>query len=728
MGVSYKDRLEGGFQFVRIRRFKAWTAAGLILATSGLVAVSLAEGGASARPLYFPVEAFLPALLVMFLIGLILEMFFRTLSIKYAKKDGQRYLMVQGSISRAKLTIAICIVIAVILLAPATRGAADGSASPPTTRYSLGGNAQWTFRFDNQDGLGISRYNTFLATLTSSGGKLRVEVLRGTTPVGNTVVLSVMGTSVNVVVDLSGLFSYAITFTNLNSGQVTFSYLLDGHVFPGLFAFVPGVAIALAIACLAFIIYLRPRREKFKQAAIYSGEFKSRVDSGERLYSEYTRISPDFARAVPAGNPAPASPAPAVSPYVPPYVPPPPSGNPGTHAPDLPVAPRVIPPSPAPPPIVAAPRMPTPSELFAEGASLFSEGEYELAVQKFNEVRRLDPRHTRALLGKGEALLRLGRANAALETYDEILRHDRGNLDALLGTAAAYGADHRWRDVIDLADTFLAIRPGDPEMLVHRGDAQLALGKRAEAQISWEAALMKRPGDPSIQSRIAAAKVDIAGIQSRALIASASGNLDQAIALFDEVLKVEPENSNALVGKSVALRRAGRADDAIAALNAVLARQPGHGGALLNKGRILEERGDLDDALEAYDKLIELNPGDSDAWVAQGDVLAKMGRDGDARRSYNEGLKISPGDEDIRGKMTGLEQAVAEESSLLRELFLIKGIGPAKAKALRDAGFRTAEDFRKASEDDLMQIRGVTRKVAADVIRHFQTRSGDASG
>src|SRR2546427_3317122 len=620
MGVSYKDRLEGGFQFVRIRRFKAWTAAGLILATSGLVAVSLAEAGASARPLYFPVEAFLPALLVMFLIGLILEMFFRTLSIKYAKKDSQRYLMVQGSISRAKLTIAICLVIAVILLAPATRGAADASASPPTTRYSLGGNAQWTFRFDNQDGLGITRYNTFVTTLLTSSAKLRVEVLRGTTPVGNTVTLMNMGNSVTVAVDLSGLYSYAITFTNLQSSQVTFSYLLDGHVFPGLFAFVPGVALALAIACLAFIFYLRPRREKFKQAAIYSGEFQTRIDSGERLYSDYTKVSPDFGRAVPAGNPAPSpAAAPAVSPYVPPYVPPPAAGNPGARAPDLPVARRVIPPSPSPPPIVAPPRMPTPSELFSEGASLFSEGEYELAVQKFNEVRRLDPRHTRALLRKVEALLRLGRANAALETYDEILRHDRGNLDALLGTAAAYGADHRWRDVIDLADTVLAIRPGDPEMLVHRGDAQLALGKRAEAQISWEAALMKRPGDPSIQSRIAAAKVDIAGIQSRALIASASGNLDQVIALFDEVLKVEPENSNALVGKSVALRRAGRADDAVAALNAVLARQPGHGGAPPNKGRVPGERGDLHDAPEGDGKAIEVDPRGFDARGAQGD-------------------------------------------------------------------------------------------------------------
>ncbi len=105
MGTRYKDRLEGGYQLPRIRRFKAWTAAGLVAATSALVAFSLAARDATAKPLYMPVDAFLPALLAMLLIGVILEMFFRSLSIRYAKKDSQRYLMVQNSINRSKWVI-----------------------------------------------------------------------------------------------------------------------------------------------------------------------------------------------------------------------------------------------------------------------------------------------------------------------------------------------------------------------------------------------------------------------------------------------------------------------------------------------------------------------------------------------------------------------------------------------------------------------------------------------
>ena len=720
MGVSYKDRLEGGYQFGRIKKFRAWTAAALIAATSGLVAVSLIEAGASARPLFMPIEAFLPALLIMFLIGMILEMFFRNLSIRFAKKDGQRYLMIQNSIGRAKVTIPVCIIVAFILLVPVTRSSIDASSAIPPTPHSVSPGEMWTLVFDNEDGLGTIQYKTLIITLTS-GIRLVYQVTKGSNPPDAWKSVTTVGQSVAIPIDTDHFYVYQITYRNPSTNPISFTYSADRDAFPALFTLVPGVAIALAIASIGFMVYLRPRRDQFKQAAIYSGDFRTPVDSGQRLYSEYARMTPAPAQAFDAANPAPMVPAPApvVSPYTPAWV----VGDPVVRTPEPPPSPRVVSPEP---PVVPAPQMPTPSELFAEGASLFSAGEYELAIHKFDQVRKLDPRHTRALLGKGEALIRLGRTGDALQAYDEILRHDRGNLDALLGTAAVYSAERRWRDVIDLADTFLAMQPGDPEMLVYRGDAQLALGKRSEAQISYEAALVRLPGDPSVLDRIAKAKVDISALQSRALIASASGNLDQAIALFDEVLKVEPENANSLVGKSVALRRAGRVDDALEALDAVLARQPGHGGGLLNKGRILEERGDLEDALEAYDKLIELNPGDADAWVAQGDVLAKMGREEDARKSYAEALRLSPSDEDMQAKITALEHTRAEESQLLRELFMIKGVGPAKARALRDAGFHNAEDFRKATEDDLTKVRGVTKKVAVDILKHFQSQTPDA--
>ena len=713
MGTSYLNRLEGGYQLLKIRRIKAWTAAALILAASALVAFSLAARGATAKPLYMPLDAFLPVLLILFLVGVVLWMFYRNLEVRYVRKDSQRYLMVKGAMSRAKWTIVLCAILAIALLIPVTQTAVSNGLSGPTETRSLQPNADLlpALAFDSQDFLGLARCRSVVVTLTA-GNSMTVTVWKD--GVREAPASISRGNSMSFAIDTSGLHAYMMEFHNSSPGSITFTYVMQREAMPDLFVFVPAIAIVFAIVSALYFVYMRPQREKYEKASIYSVEYRARVEQGERLYTEYQLTSAVPGGASGAGRGAPPAPASGPSP-----VPPIPTPEPAA-------APQVMPPAPAPaevlpPPIVIEARAPSATEAFAEGANLFSQGRYEDAVAKFDEVLRQEPRMTRALLAKGNALLHIGGSEEALRSFDEVLSFDRANLDALLGTAGVYAAQHRWRDVIDLADTYLTIRPGDPDMLTYRGDALLAIGKRPDAQISYEAALLKRPGDPVLIGKIESTKVDIATLQSKALIASASGNLEQAMTLFDEVLKLEPDNANALVGKSVSLRRAGRVDEALACLAQVLARQPGHGGALLNKGRILEERGDLDDALEAYDKLIELSRGDPDAWVVQGDVLAKMAREEDAIKSYNEALKISPSDEDTKAKVKELEKARETEGALLQELFQIRGIGPAKARALRDAGFRNREDFRKATEEALLRIHGVSKRLAADIMKHFQS-------
>ncbi len=215
--------------------------------------------------------------------------------------------------------------------------------------------------------------------------------------------------------------------------------------------------------------------------------------------------------------------------------------------------------------------------------------------------------------------------------------------------------------------------------------------------------------------------MDVPSLLSRALIASASGNYEHALNLFDEILEVEPGNVNALIGKAVAYRRSGKSREALNCLDLVLGIQPENVAALLNRGHILEAQGDLEGALEAFDRLVSLSTLDDEAWAAQGDVLTKMGREDDALRAYAEALKLNPGDEVIRAKVRELEEIRSIHADVLQELYRVKGVGPAKAKALAEAGFKTEADLRKASLEDLMAVRGITRKVAEDLVRHFQS-------
>ncbi len=155
--------------------------------------------------------------------------------------------------------------------------------------------------------------------------------------------------------------------------------------------------------------------------------------------------------------------------------------------------------------------------------------------------------------------------------------------------------------------------------------------------------------------------------------------------------------------------------------------QANNASALLNRGNILLEEGDLEGALETFDRLTHLYPGDEDAWAAQGEVLAKMGRLDDATWAYTQALTLNPGDEDIQRHIQELEAARAPPVDILGELHTIKGVGPARAKALVDAGFTTADDFAKASAKDLMAVRGITRKIAEDVVEHFKDATAEAS-
>src|SRR3990172_495426 len=296
MGTSYKDRLEGGYQLLRIRRLKGWIAAGVIGATAALVAFSLLAAGASAKPLFMPVDAFLPVLLVMLFIGAVLQMFFRSLGVKYARKDSQRFLMIKNSMSRATWVVVVGIAVAVALLVPPTHAAIDGSLNAPPSVESLRPGFSLPLSFESQDGLGLTRYVGVAVTLTS-GSSLDVIVARGAaTP--QRMILTTTAPALAIPIDVN---SFA------------------------LFIIVPLIAIAFVVSNAGFLFYVQPLREKYEKASIYSIEYAQRVGSGERLYTEYEAPAP-AARAVPvgggAGRGAAGPPRPGPAPPAPPAPPP----------------------------------------------------------------------------------------------------------------------------------------------------------------------------------------------------------------------------------------------------------------------------------------------------------------------------------------------------------------------------------------------------------------------
>src|SRR5438093_930904 len=237
----------------------------------------------------------------------------------------------------------------------------------------------------------------------------------------------------------------------------------------------------------------------------------------------------------------------------------------------------------------------------------------------------------------------------------------------------------------------------------------------------------------------------------------ATGTYEAALDGFEEALRLDPTNVPALQGKAVCHERLNQRSGALETYRRILAKdrrnldslravarlhmedrrwreclesvedllrvRPNEAAALEMKGDALANLGHRPEALAAYesfDRLTQLYPNDEEAWTAQGEVLLTMGREEDAQRAFAEALRLSPGDEGIQERIRELEAAKVDGSEMLRELIEIKGIGRARAKALIDAGFKGPEDFAKATPKSLMAVRGVTRKVAEELLEHFR--------
>jgi len=71
------------------------------------------------------------------------------------------------------------------------------------------------------------------------------------------------------------------------------------------------------------------------------------------------------------------------------------------------------------------------------------------------------------------------------------------------------------------------------------------------------------------------------------------------------------------------------------------------------------------------------------------------------------------------GESTGEAPEDGAVDALTAELGRIKGVGPARIKALLKAGYTTLEKVRAASEEDLAGVKGLSKKVAKAIREHL---------
>ena len=120
------------------------------------------------------------------------------------------------------------------------------------------------------------------------------------------------------------------------------------------------------------------------------------------------------------------------------------------------------------------------------------------------------------------------------------------------------------------------------------------------------------------------------------------GQVDEAIALYQQALKIRPDHELAYYDLGIALAGRGQVDAAIAQYRQALILRPDYAEAHNNLGALLAGRGQVDAAIAQYRQALILRPDYAKAHNNLGIVMADRREFPAAIREYRQALKIQP--------------------------------------------------------------------------------------
>jgi predicted O-linked N-acetylglucosamine transferase (SPINDLY family) len=148
----------------------------------------------------------------------------------------------------------------------------------------------------------------------------------------------------------------------------------------------------------------------------------------------------------------------------------------------------------------------------------------------------------------------------------------------------------------------------------------------------------KIPVQPEISGP---SKIDYAATLQNALMLHQQGRLDEAEALYREIVCVEPNHFNALQLLAAVVAQKKNALEAIGLFDKALNINPCHLESLNNRGNSLRELYRFEEALASYDQAIALNPDYVDAYSNRGLALTELQRYDEALLSYDQAIALN---------------------------------------------------------------------------------------
>jgi predicted CXXCH cytochrome family protein len=182
----------------------------------------------------------------------------------------------------------------------------------------------------------------------------------------------------------------------------------------------------------------------------------------------------------------------------------------------------------------------------------------------------------------------------------------------------------------DLARETARVRPGNSEFYIVLGDAWQTSGKPGDAVAAYEQALRLRPDFPR-------------GLLNLSVAFKGAGQLPRAEETLKRALAVAPSNATVWLQYSALDFAQGRNEAAIAKMEKAIALDPELPGEHAGLAELLLATGQTDRAVAALQEALRIDPYDATAYNLRGRALAAKGELAESLYNFEKATRLRPG-------------------------------------------------------------------------------------
>jgi FkbM family methyltransferase len=170
-----------------------------------------------------------------------------------------------------------------------------------------------------------------------------------------------------------------------------------------------------------------------------------------------------------------------------------------------------------------------------------------------------------------------------------------------------------------------------------------------------------------------------------------SGNLEQAVALYRQLLLDEPNNAQAWYLLGAACLQLGQVDEARTSLRQATSVNPRHAEAHNHLGVVLAQQASIDDALASFRRALELKPDNSEILNNLGLALLRQDKSDEAIAVFQRALELKADDSKARHNLHRALREQGHFEELLTSQRQAVGQQPESAQAHNDLGLTLYE-------------------------------------